>query len=408
MERKLKATKKPNDTKLPPINENKENILKTIVDIDPHYYSLIDGRPIKTEKSISKYKQNIRDIALKRTLTGLLRDEILRIDREIKTEREMYETASKNFDEYKNSFDKFLADNNNKTIIVMRKSDNLSKELANKIEDHKKANYELASVKSKVQYINESLQILLSFQSFLYNIAPILWQQSNPLILDGTDIINIESDIFQRVDVDGIKFRLSKLPPPLLYFETPGQLPHIFELLEKQNLNYLLVTENLNAEKVKFVKSLETLKDLMRQDLEFIQLQIKEIEDAIEWNKTREEDLKNIFYSILEDKIKYIVSSEAAIEIFNYVEFTYERLVAPNDAKLSSFDMTLCLEREYNDLMLLLSTFDTNSIKSIEKELYENEAKIAKQAVEANKMLKDVRRLNRRLQSAYEPPRYTK
>lgn len=275
MEKKLvKNCKKKSfsGVKLPPISKSNEENVKTVLDVDPQYFSLVEGRPIKINKSISKYKQNIRQIALKRTLHGFLMDEILRITREIETERKIYFTASKHFEEYQHSFDKFLADDNNKTIAVMKKSDTLAKGLTSETEENKQANFELATIKSKLQYINETLQILLSFQNFLYKAAPILWQDKHNVNLNPEqfEILSMDSDIFVKINIDLIRERLNNLPPPRLYFETSDQLLDVFGLLEKQNLNYLLVTEELKTEKNKFLKSLGLLKCLLRQELEYI------------------------------------------------------------------------------------------------------------------------------------------
>ncbi|CAH2091273.1 unnamed protein product [Euphydryas editha] len=393
--------------KLPPITKNNDRDVRTILDVDSQYFSLVEGRPIKINKSISKYKQNIREIALKRTLRGFITDEILRINREIETERKIYFTVSKHFDEYQHSFDKFLAYDNNKTIAIMKKSDNLAKELTSETEEHKQANFELATIKSKLQYINETLQILLSFQNFLYKAAPILWQDKYNVNLNPEhfEILSMDSDIFIKIDINIIQERLNKLPPPRLYFETPVQLLVVFDLLEKQNLNYLLVTEELNMEKNKFLKSLGLLKRLLGQELEYIKEKIRKIEEIIAWNEHREIELKDVFFRILEDKIQYLVSSETVLQIFNNVEFTYEHVIATNDANLSSLDMTLSLEREYDNLMLDLSAFDLDVIKSIERETYENEAKEIKQAEDASKILKDIHKLSKRLTSSFEPIR---
>lgn len=132
---------------------------------------------------------------------------------------------------------------------------------------------------------------------------------------------------------------------------------------------------------------------------------MREIEETIAWNEMREIELQKLFYKILEDKLSYLVSSQTVLQIFNYVTFAYEHVIAPNDANLSSLDMMMALEREYNDLMLDLSAFDLQLIKSIEMETYENEAKETKRAKEANKLLKDVDKLSKRLKTSYEPSR---
>ncbi|KAJ2944279.1 hypothetical protein O0L34_g18265 [Tuta absoluta] len=413
MEHKRKKIKKKESrkvvggVKLPPIEPVPEDNVKTIVDIDPDFYTLVQGRPIRPNISYLKYKHDIRELALKRTLHGYLIDEIIRIDREIENERNTYETASNNFEECQHSFDKFLAYDNDKTIVIMKKSDNLAKDLANQTEDQKKVSYELATLKSKLQYIDETLLILLSFENFLHNASPILWKESNNVQLDikHSDMITMDNDIFKKMDIDIIKERLNTLAPPKLYFETPNQLVEVFSYLEKQNLNYLLETEELNSEKNRFLKTRDTLKTMMFQELDYVQRKIKDIEEIISWNEAREIELKYIFSSILEDKIKYTVSSEMALELYNYVEFAYEQLIAPNDTNQNTLNLTLALETEYDNLMLDISAFDLDMVKKIEKEIYESSEKEFKQAKLASRLLKDVDKLNRRLKSSFEPSR---
>ncbi|XP_037976676.2 uncharacterized protein LOC119694435 [Plutella xylostella] len=392
--------------KLPPIEPCDDNeVIKTTLDIDPAFYSMIDGRPIRPNTSLNAYKQNIRDIAVKRTLHGFVTDEIIRIDREIESERYIYEKALAHFEDYKNSFDKFLADDNNKTIAVMTKSDTMTKDLTNLTEDQKQVSYELASIKSKLQYVDQNFMILLSFENFLHKASPILWQDSHNITLElkHEEILTINNDILLEIDKALIIKKLNKFPPPRLYFETPEQLLIIFQLLEKQNLNYLLVTEELSVQKNKFIKALDGIKTLLRQELNFIQQKINESEDIIKWNEMREVELKEIFFRILEEKIKYLVSSETALKIYNYVEYAYEQLIAPNDTDLSTLDMTKALEAEYNNLMLDLSVFDLDELKKIEKETYEQEAEALHKAKIASKLLKDVDKLSKRMNSSYQP-----
>lgn len=133
--------------------------------------------------------------------------------------------------------------------------------------------------------------------------------------------------------------------------------------------------------------------------------QIKKVEEIIKMKEVREKEVKGIFFRILEQKIKKLVSSEMVLKIFNYVEFAYENIICPNDINLSTLDMALALEREYDSLLLDISSFGLGDIRKIEKQTYENADSMIKQAKQAAKLLKDVDKLNRRLKSSYEPLR---
>lgn len=123
----------------------------------------------------------------------------------------------------------------------------------------------------------------------------------------------------------------------------------------------------------------------------------------INWSLVRETDIKEVFYRVLEENVRDSLASETALQIFNYVEFTYEQLIAPNDTKQTPHNMALALEIEYDDLMLKLSVYDLSLIKVIEKETYDKGEKDIKRAKEANKLLKDVDKLSKRLKCSFEP-----
>lgn len=273
-EKNSKGKRCDNSVKLPPIeNSNDSDKVKTVVDIDPHYYSLVKGRPIRPNHSLNTYKQNIRDVVLKRTINGFLNDEILRIDQEINKERDIFENAEELFYETKKSFDKFLAYDNDKTISIMKKSDSLNKELMNKTEYHKKISYEMASLKSKMQYIDETLLILLSFENFLMKVAPYFLENSENRSTPNThtEIFTMDTNIFQKINTTAIKEKIDSLPIPKLIFGTPEQLLKIFNFLEKQNLNFLLKTEELNTVKINFFKARDLLLDDIKKEMIFIQ-----------------------------------------------------------------------------------------------------------------------------------------
>lgn len=99
------------------------------------------------------------------------------------------------------------------------------------------------------------------------------------------------------------------------------------------------------------------------------------------------------------------MASDTALQVFNYVEFAYEQLIAPNETKFSSIEMALALEREYDNLLIDISAYDLHMIKQIEKETYEHGHLELKQAKEASILLKDIDKLSKRLKSSYEPSR---
>lgn len=133
-------------------------------------------------------------------------------------------------------------------------------------------------------------------------------------------------------------------------------------------------------------------------------LQVRETEKMIKCDENKEIELQQIFSKILAGKIRYLVSSKTVLQVFNYVEFAYENLIAPNEIGFSPLSMAITLENEYDNLMLDISTFNLDLIKNIEIETYNNTYKEIEKAQKASKLLKDVDKLNKRLKFSYELP----
>lgn len=254
--------------KLPAVEPCPELKAKTITDVDPDFYSMVENRPIRPNTSYLTYKQNIHHIARNNATKGFVQDEILRINKDMEREKDIYEKTAKDFEDCKKSFDKFLAHDNDKTIEVMKRSDNLAKDVANQMHEHKQASFELATIKSKLQYINESIMILLSLENFLHKASPVLWREKNNVKIDAEypDIYNADTDIFRPTDIQAIQDRINNLPPKSLYFEIPEQLIEVFDALEKQNLNFLLATEDIRSQKLKTLKALDDFKGKLKDE----------------------------------------------------------------------------------------------------------------------------------------------
>lgn len=93
-----------------------------------------------------------------------------------------------------------------------------------------------------------------------------------------------------------------------------------------------------------------------------------------------------------------------ALEIYTYVQYTYEQIIAPNETQQSTLDMALALETEYNNLTLDLSAYDPKLIKEIEKKVFEETTTQIGEAKRANKTLVTVEKISKRLKAAYKPP----
>lgn len=169
-------------------------------DVDPDFFKIVQGRPIKDKTSIRGYVQDLRDCFMTRFKIGLYEDNILLLDEKYLQEKKLISKVKQMLYEQERNFEIFLKEDYEKSaelLAAAEKEIELSKEKFQKVTCLKK---QLKEIEAEVLVLEEKWNSARMFQKFLYLTAPSEWRKVNDPDYQRTDISATVSDpcLFNR------------------------------------------------------------------------------------------------------------------------------------------------------------------------------------------------------------------
>lgn len=270
--------------------------MKTILDIDPEFFSIVEGRPIKEKFQISNYIEDMRKLLRLKIICGYRQDEIEMIDQNFNEEQRVIDEIKCNYEKYVNAFEEFLFDDHTVSMKLLSESDKQATLAEEKYEQYLQLSKDFGTLRYTVYNLEEKWRSCKMYQKFLYLVSPVYWRRKHDYYHlsqkeSHQSLVSEISTVFgrYRLQSSGNVLSLEDLveqfmddcetqEDPLLFFTSPTQLLKVFRFIEIQNLNTLLHIEELSGptENVKEgVKSANYVFDIEMQALQ-------EVADSLE------------------------------------------------------------------------------------------------------------------------------
>ncbi|OAD53367.1 Coiled-coil domain-containing protein 37 [Eufriesea mexicana] len=374
-----------------------------ITDVDPQYFSELDGRIVKEKFSVRDYVEDTRDILKSRLLAGQEMDDCIRIDQQFVEEQ-------RHLDEIKD---------HEKSMKILQEAENEVKITREITEERNQLSVEYGRVRLDVYHWEESWRMVKMCQRFLFQVSPIAWRVEHDWIhrtASGENVTHDNADDlfgqYRMVDevasldvlIDLFEQDINEAGPAELYFEDPLELIHVFRAIETQNLNALIHLESLAEPMAEMMLTIQAADLQIKSEVGEITNTINELRDSIRKLETRAAELESYANELLETVFRDSVCSEEVLCLQVFVEDAYESCVAPNDANLDTFSMMKWIEKTHEELNLELDTLPPEVVQACEKEGFKQELKAMKETEEAAKKFELMHRLLASLKRAMEPP----
>lgn len=393
------------------------NVAHTITDIDPEWFTIVEGRPILTKHSQSLYVQDLRNCLLTKLQASLREDEISRIEENFTMEANTIDSINNKFKAYVNSFEEMLSKDHLESMKLLKEADSMMRETALKDERFKHLSKELGQTNVRIYILEEQWRNLKVYQSFLYQTAPIGWRKEHDYIhkKDGELITEWQhTDDIYRNNQTGIQSlegliqsfleEIETQEEPKLFFTNPMEIVQVLRELESQNLSSLLHSEDLATPLEQMQTIMSQTQAALNEEYALMKEMIQDMEESISWYEYQAAGLEKTTRSLLDTTFRNLVAEDEALILYCNVEDLYESVISLNDANLGIIPMMKALESHYEKLMLELDTISLEAVKAAEKEQYTEEARKMKQAFEAQKKVQLIDTLTRRLHKALEKP----
>ncbi|KAI8909603.1 hypothetical protein EDD86DRAFT_205831 [Gorgonomyces haynaldii] len=353
----------------------------------------------KTRAERHMGKENLHDfIAKKREMflvqyaLGVKREEMRKLEEIAQTEEQKLLDDEKALEEDAAKFDAFLKENDKNSVEAIKKAEAETKAKLEKIQEIKKINVQIMSVRSDMSKNEDQLRDLQRYRYFLDKLTPaeVLQSRKKPEKQQEEqeeEFADIELD---EEDTD-------------IYFKTPQQLLDLYAELEENNLALIQSCQETE----------ETLEDLrnkmtetsanMEKETAQLNQQIQQLNQAI----AKEEEKARL----LEERAKLqhaggagSDSQEKMLEDLNHkVKEVYRRCLGDSDGNLSTLQMLTSIENRLEQLFEFIELMPPEKVEQAEKlKDKERRQRLREEKLEAQRALQE-ERVQRALERARAP-----
>ncbi|KAB0792878.1 hypothetical protein PPYR_12498 [Photinus pyralis] len=403
------------------VEEPEVKSMKTILHVDPKFFTLVEGRPVACKFNRRDYIEDVRNVLRTKIVTGYREDDIMQIDENFATEVKVVQEIEVELQKYVNKFEEFLEQDYSTTMALITESDQQQSQADEQNEILLNLSKEFGSIQSTVFNLEEKWRNCKMYQKFLYLVSPMDWRENHDFYLKQEKSNESIGDpsVFERFKlapvgevqslanlIDQFVEDVEMQDEPELFFTEPNQLLKVFSFIELQNLNTLLHSEELAVPLEQVKEAMKYIEKSFNNQVTSLQDEIDNLEREIIWEEERAKYLEELALELINGNFKELISNDEAINLHVFVEDVYENRIGMNDSNLTMKDMMKGIETGYRDYLLQLDRLPDDLVYKAEMSCYRKEEKTMLLAEEAAKKVVQVERLMKQLTRLLEPPTY--
>ncbi|CAH2091274.1 unnamed protein product [Euphydryas editha] len=391
--------------------------VRAVVEIHPEFYTVIEGRPLRSFDDIKVYVNNIRNYAMNRQQIGYRRDLIKKIEQNIVDESKEYEEIAFKLKQHIKDFQIFLTEDYKISCAKVAKAEKVYAELTAK-------DSEFLGYVSKLTILNNILfkldairSILKTYRSYLIFVAPLSWRQTydenlkhnlHSIQFSAGEFVT-DNDLVETMDIDKMielaKQELNNPYPPYLYFKRPQQMIYLFRTMELQSREYLIHLSKTDVPYRLLRDRIKQLKITTKQELDYFEYYIEFIKKEIDRETYNENHLQEKFFRILNTTFYDSIASPSTLKLKICIEYVYEQIFGKcEEGHQNLQDPMKILEVMYEDYNLLLDSLDFTIVKQAQHDFFSQDLKTMKNAYLAQRELRAFREMTTAMNKAFLPP----
>ena len=395
-----------------------------LLDIDPQYFKILEGRPIKEKLNMRKYVEDLRETLKTKLKVGYQLDEVMNMEEKFKREEIRLSNTETMSEAFADSFNEFLEEDHESSVKVLHDAQIETEKSTDMTNQLKELEKQLEGVKCEVSTLEENWRNCKLLQKFLYMASPMQWRMKHDYIHrkgpNSVLLVSEMSTLFGRYRLSSTESEVSldKLldlffadiktgEEPSLYFAKPRELLQVFQNMELQNLNCLLHSEDLTDPVQTVQQGLTEAQRRFETERTYIADRIKDLEAAIAWEEDRIQSLRDKTRELLYGLFKDQMEDENTVRLHVVVEDVYERCLERTDGNRGLAEMMRAVEMKMEGLLLSLDCMPPEIVRVAETRIYEEQARVEKEAELVEVRRKLMEKLTRRLRRALEPPAYS-
>lgn len=391
--------------------------VRAVVEIHPEFYTVIEGRPIRTFDDIKLYVNNIRAYAMNRQQIGYRRDLILNIKRSIAKEEQEHDEIVNDYKTHVKNFQRFLTEDYKKACSRVEKADKISEALVAKQAEFLGYVTKITILNNVIFKLDSIRNILKIYRRYLMFVAPLSWRQQYDETLYGkVQSIQFESgefatdnDLVNTLDIDKTielaAIELKNSLPVHLYFVNCEQMMFLFRTMELQSREYIMQLTKTTTPYRLLKRRMKQLKQETKQQLDYFQYYIDRINNEIAIELHNEIHLQEKFYRILNGSFYDSVANPDTLKLKICIEYVFEQVFGKcEEGHQNLYEPMKTLEVMYEDYNMRLDSLDFKIVNCARAEAFANDLRLMKNAFKAQRELRAFREMTNAMNKAFLPP----
>ncbi|KAJ2944278.1 hypothetical protein O0L34_g18264 [Tuta absoluta] len=403
------------------IKDMPDNI-KTVLEIHPEFYTVIEGRPLRRFDDIKVYLTNIRGYAMARQQIGYRRDLYLKLSQDMSDETEEYNNISENIRTHIKHFQSFLTEDYKKALAKVAKAEKIHQELQAKISEYIGFVIELTLINNVLFKLDSIRNVLKTYRTYLLFAAPLYWREAfdetfkklSVQFSEGEFVTHsgefaTDNDLVNTLDIEKIVeeaiVELRHPPPAYMYFKLPEEMMYLFRTMELQSREYLIQLSKTDAPYKLLLHQIKKFKVSTKRELDFAQYYIDKIKIETDRELYNELYLKEKFMRILNETFYDTVCSPETLKLKICIEYVYEQIFGKcEEGHQTLRDPMKILEVLYEEYNLKLDKLDFQIVTEAQKDFFKQDLEMMKEAYHAERELREFYLMTESLKKAFLPP----
>ncbi|XP_071455054.1 uncharacterized protein [Hetaerina americana] len=366
-------------------------IVPAKTDIDPGFFSTIQGRPIVRQYKRREFLK--REIELFFTRANILEvhENINDLRRQLLGKQKRLSQAEKSFPFHEKQSWNSIYKDFKITAEVHERQKETRKKLLTAHQRRKKLQDKVQIVCCNLYNLEDQWRSLKTYQGFLYRISPLPWRKKYdrihvdenililaqlPTVCDRYHISSI--DPAQPLDelVQFFYDVTAEEEPPELFFSDPKQLKDYFNYLVELNSNILSNAMMLQEENKVLNKFFKDLKQICQQEMQKLKSEYNSFVEDFSWLEKRKNELHDLAMKE-KNNVTDIILSDPHIEARALIEGAYNMLLNPTKLNVGLSSILNHLSNDVSSVLWEISNLPPPLIKRLilkkEEELYKSE-----------------------------------
>ncbi|CAH1646522.1 unnamed protein product [Spodoptera littoralis] len=401
------GVKRPKRTRDPPTTDE----ILTVCDIDPEFFTIAEGRPVRSFYDIKTFMRDLRDATLLRANAGYVKDKILQIEMFSAAEQEEFSKVKSDFDKIRQNFLVFSEDSFKEAKYVMKLAKETALKLAKVTDELEEYSFKFVKIKNKLLNIVAEYDQLAQYKKFLTDISPKWWRKRFGTHCSKADILcsNLIAQLQSESPETMTLYRESALSlarlPPQLYYKRPSQVINFLENISRQCLHYLEVCGSCSGSFIELHMQKRLLEDSILDHSTHMQYVIDLYLKKVKTLEVTSELFKERFHEILEKVFYELVASYESSKLFMCLQLVHSGLYGDKpDCRDSLTNLMINIETYYDELSKELNCLDHVVVKKATRQIFNQHKRAMAEAHLAKKQLKEYYALRKALNKSYDPP----